>query len=184
MSIRIFDGTWPTLHSTSYVDPQAAVIGRVTLGQNVSIWPFASLRGDLLPITIGDYSNVQDNSVLHTTQVSEFNPKGFGLSIGQYVTVGHGVILHGCTIGNHVLIGMGAIILDGVAVEDHVIIGAGSIVPPGKTLTSGFLYLGSPAKQARPLTPKEIEFMPWNALKYVETKAKYQAAEQAERTNL
>jgi carbonic anhydrase/acetyltransferase-like protein (isoleucine patch superfamily) len=174
VSIRIFDNIWPTIHTEAYVDPQASVIGRVTLGANVSIWPFASVRGDLLPITIGDYSNIQDNSTLHTTQASSFNPSGYGLSIGQYVTVGHGVILHGCTLHNLILVGMGSIILDGAIIEDEVIIGAGSIVPPGKHLTSGSLWLGSPAKEIRKLKPEEIAFMKWNAEKYVETKRKYE----------
>ena len=149
-----------------WIAPNAAVVGRVILKKNASVWFGATIRGDNDPITIGENSNVQDGSVLHTDT-------GYPLTIGANVTVGHKAMLHGCTIGNRVLVGMGAILLDGVVVEDDVMIGAGSLVPPGKRLASGFLYMGNPAKQARPLKPAEIAFLTTSADNYVLLKDEY-----------
>ena len=114
-------------------------------------------------IRIGQRSSIQDGSVLHITHAGPFNPDGFPLSIGDEVTVGHKVLLHGCSIGNRVLVGMGSIVMDGAVIEDEVILGAGSLVPPGKVLESGFLYVGSPAKKARPLSDKERGFFAYTA---------------------
>jgi carbonic anhydrase/acetyltransferase-like protein (isoleucine patch superfamily) len=113
--------------------------------------------------------------VLHVTHAGQFNPDGFALTIGDDVTVGHKVTLHGCRIGDRVLVGMGAIVLDGAVVEDEVIIGAGSLVPPGKTLESGYLYVGSPVKQARALSDKERAFFAYSAANYVKLKDQHLA---------
>jgi carbonic anhydrase/acetyltransferase-like protein (isoleucine patch superfamily) len=138
-----------------------------------SIWPLVAARGDVNHIRIGARSNVQDGTVLHLSRRSAANPDGYPLLIGEDVTVGHKAMLHGCTIGNRVLVGMGAILLDGVVVEDDVMIGAGSLVPPGKRLASGFLYIGNPVKQARPLKPAEIAFLKTSADNYVLLKDEY-----------
>ena len=123
------------------------------------MWPLTVIRGDMHRIRIGARTSIQDGSVLHITHAGPFNPDGYPLTIGDDVTVGHKVILHGCTIGNRVLVGMGAIVMDGAVVEDEVVIGAGSLVPPGKRLESGYLYVGSPVKQARPLSDKEKAYL-------------------------
>jgi carbonic anhydrase/acetyltransferase-like protein (isoleucine patch superfamily) len=170
-SLRALPNGHPVLGQNVFVDASAVVSGQVILGDDVSIWPCVSIRGDLLPIHIGARSNIQDGSILHTTQQSAHAPNGFSLSIGEDVTVGHGVILHGCTIGHLCLIGMGSIVLDGVIVQDEVFLGAGSLVPPGKILESGFLWLGNPVKKIRPLTAEERAFLKISAQNYVQLKA-------------
>jgi carbonic anhydrase/acetyltransferase-like protein (isoleucine patch superfamily) len=175
MNIRAFGDQWPRLGRAVYVDDTARVIGDVSLGDDVSIWPMTVLRGDIHRIEIGDETNVQDGSVLHVTQASAFNPPGCPLRIGKGVTIGHKVVLHGCTIGDECLIGMGAIVMDAAAVESRVIVGAGSLVPPGKRLESGFLYVGSPARQVRPLKDSELEYLRFSREGYVRLKNQYLA---------
>lgn len=170
---RHFDGISPTLGKQVFIDASAVVIGDVSLGDDTSVWPCAVIRGDMHTITVGARVSVQDNAVLHITHASDFNPKGFPLTIGDDVTIGHGACLHGCTIGNRVLIGIGATVLDGVVIEDEVVIAAGSLVPPGKTLASGYLYMGNPAKQARPLKESEKRFFSYSANNYVNLKNTY-----------
>ena len=151
----------------------SVVIGDVRLAEDVGIWPLVVIRGDVNYVEIGARSNVQDGSVLHVTHKSPFNPEGNPLLIGEDVTVGHKVMLHGCTIGNRVLVGMGSILLDGAVIEDDVMIGAGSLVPQNKRLESGYLYLGSPVKQIRPLKVAEIEGLKYSANNYVRWKDEY-----------
>lgn len=177
MAIRNYLSYRPQLADRVYIDESAVVIGKVWLADDVSIWSGAVLRGDVNDIRIGARSNVQDLSVLHTTRSSEANPKGSPLNIGEDVTIGHHVTLHGCTIGNRVLVGMGSIILDDAVIEDDVIIGAGSLVPPRKHLASGYLYLGSPVKVIRPLTEEERTFLRISAQNYVNTAAEYKQTE-------
>ncbi|MFC0322550.1 gamma carbonic anhydrase family protein [Gallibacterium melopsittaci] len=179
MTIRKYLTYQPQLGERVYIDESAVVIGKVWLADDVSIWPGAILRGDVNDIYIGARSNIQDLSVLHTTRASETNPTGSPLHIGEDVTIGHHVTLHGCKIGNRVLVGMGTIILDDAVIGDDVMIGAGSLVPPKKQLASGYLYLGSPAKAIRPLTPEEIAFLKISAQNYVQTATEYQQTEQA-----
>ncbi|MGR5066655.1 gamma carbonic anhydrase family protein [Photobacterium sp. DNB22_13_2] len=174
-SIRPYKNTYPTISSSAYVDPSAILIGDITLNEDASIWPLVAARGDVNNIRIGARTNIQDGTVLHVTRTSAENPQGYPLLIGDDVTVGHKAMLHGCQIGHRVLVGMGAIILDGAIIEDDVIIGAGSLVPPGKVLKSGFLYIGSPAKQARLLTDKERAFLLGSAGNYVRLKNEYLA---------
>src|SRR5690554_4681233 len=173
--IRSFRGMTPRLGQAVWVDPTAVLIGDVVLGDDCSVWPLTVIRGDMHRIRIGARSSIQDGSVLHITHAGPFNPDGFPLTIGDEVTVGHKVTLHGCTLGNRILVGMGSIVMDGVVVEDDVIIGAGSLVPPGQTLESGCLYVGSPVKQARPLTEKERSFFSYTAGNYVKLKDQHRA---------
>lgn len=147
-NIRTYKGVRPQLGERVMIDSTSVVIGNVVLADDVGVWPLVVIRGDVNHVSIGKRTNIQDGSVLHLTHKSTTNPQGHPLSIGEDVTVGHKAMLHGCTIGNRVLVGMGAILLDGVVVEDDVMIGAGSLVSPGKRLESGFLYLGSPAKKS------------------------------------
>ncbi|WP_047393885.1 gamma carbonic anhydrase family protein [Chitinibacter sp. ZOR0017] len=176
MAVETFDGITPQLGAGSWVHPQASVIGDTVLGENVSVWPGAVVRGDVNHIRIGRDSNVQDCSVLHVTHKRPDDPEGAPLIIGERVTIGHGVMLHGCTIGNECLIGMGTIVLDRVVIEDRVMIGAGSLVPPGKVLKSGYLYMGRPAKEVRALTEEELAHFNYSAAHYVKLMAKYRAA--------
>ncbi len=173
MTLRSYQQYRPTLGAGAFVDASAVVIGRVTLGEDASVWPLVVVRGDVNDIRIGDRTNIQDGSVLHNTSPDSSPPHGFPLVVGDDVTVGHKAILHGCTIGNRVLVGMGAIVMDGAVVQDDVIIGGGSIVAPGKVLESGGLYVGAPAKRIRDLKPQELEFLRYSAGHYVKLKNRH-----------
>jgi len=175
MSVRKFKDKFPVLGQSVYLDESAAVIGDVTLGDNVSVWPSTVIRGDVESIIIGADTNVQDGSVLHVTHYGKFTDRGYPLTIGKGVTIGHRAVVHACTIGNYCLIGMGAIIMDDAVLEDYVMLGAGSLVPSGKKLTEGHLYVGSPAKMVRPLTDSEREFLVYSSRHYIELKNIYLA---------
>ena len=177
MAIRTFEGITPTIAESAYVDDMAVVIGAVTIGADASLWPMVVARGDVQVITIGERTNVQDGSVLHVTSDNVFTPGGFALTIGDDVTVGHGAILHACTIGNMCLIGMGATVLDGAVVPERTMIGAGALVPPGKRLESGYLYIGSPVRQARPLKQAELDYLEFSSRHYVELKNRHLQSE-------
>lgn len=176
-NLRSFKNTRPQLGQRVMVDASSVVVGEVDLQDDVSIWPLVAIRGDVNRVVIGKRSNIQDGSVLHVTHKSSYNPEGNPLIVGEDVTVGHKAMLHGCTIGNRVLVGMGSILLDGVIVEDDVMIGAGSLVPPGKRLVSGYLYLGSPVKQVRKLTEAEVTGLLYSSNNYVGWKDDYLAQE-------
>lgn len=145
--IRPYLNQNPQINDHCYIDEMSVVIGDVVLGENVSVWPFAVIRGDVNYIKIGKNSNVQDHSMLHVSHKNAAKPNGSPLIIGEDVTIGHHVTLHGCTVGNRVLIGINTIVLDDVIIEDDVMIGAGSLVPPRKVLKSGYLYVGSPVSK-------------------------------------
>lgn len=174
-NLRSYKGISPTLGANSYVDDSAIVVGDVLLSDDCSIWPLVAARGDVNYIKIGARTNIQDASVLHVTRKSADNPTGNPLIIGEDVTVGHKCMLHGCTLGDRILVGMGAIIMDGAIIEDDVFIAAGSLVPPNKTLVSGFLYVGNPVKQVRKLKESEANFLKQSAVNYVELKNDYLA---------
>jgi carbonic anhydrase/acetyltransferase-like protein (isoleucine patch superfamily) len=169
-NIRSYLELSPQFGPRVFIDPSALVIGDVDVGADSSIWPMVTIRGDMHRISIGERTSIQDGSVLHITHAGPYNPDGFPLIIGSDVTVGHKALLHGCTISNRVLVGMGAIVMDGAIIEEEVILAAGSIVPPGKILESGFLYRGSPAKKSRPLSDKERSFFCYSANNYVKLK--------------
>lgn len=161
MAIRAFEGKQPKVPDSAWVDDSAVVIGGVELAEDVSIWMGSVLRGDVNTIRIGARTNIQDLSVVHVTS------NRFDTTVGEDVTVGHRVILHGCTVGNRVLVGMGAILMDGVEVGDDCIIGAGALLTPGTKIPSGHLALGSPAKAKRPITEEERAFLTKSAAHYV-----------------
>lgn len=171
--LRRYKDLFPAIGDRVMIDDSSVIVGDVRLADDVSIWPLVAARGDVNYIQIGARSNIQDGSVLHVTHKSAKNPEGNPLIVGEDVTVGHKVMLHGCTIGNRVLVGMGSILLDGVVVEDDVMIGAGSLVPQHKRLESGYLYLGSPVKQVRPLKEAELEGLRYSANNYVKWKDDY-----------
>lgn len=171
--IRSHKDDHPQFGERVWVDPTATVIGNVVLGDDCSVWPMTAIRGDMHRIRIGSRCSIQDGSVCHITHAGPYNPDGFPLTLGDDVTVGHKALLHGCTIGSRVLVGMGSIIMDGAVVEDEVIIAAGTLVPPGKTLESGYLYRGSPARQTRPITDEERDFFTYTAGNYVRLKDEF-----------
>jgi carbonic anhydrase/acetyltransferase-like protein (isoleucine patch superfamily) len=168
--------TRPTLGARVYVAPSAEVIGKVTIGNDSSIWPMAVVRGDVNSIQIGARTSIQDGSVLHVTHDGPYRAGGRALVVGDDVTVGHRAVLHACTIGNACLVGMGSLVLDDVVVDDFVMIGAGALVPPGKRLESRGLYVGSPARRVRDLKQSEIDFLTYSAQHYVKVKDNYLAA--------
>ena len=166
----------PVLGERVYLHESAQVIGNVRLGADSSVWCNTVLRGDVNDIVIGHSSNIQDLAMGHVSHKTPHKPQGSPLVIGDYVTVAHAVILHGCRIGNDCLIGMGSIVMDDVVVPDQVMIGAGSLVPPGKVLESGFLYMGRPVEKVRPLTDAEIAYLRYSAEHYVRVKNAYLGA--------
>ena len=168
-----YQGVSPQIGNKVYVHPTASVIGDVVLGDDVSVWPGSVIRGDVNHIRIGAGTNVQDLSVLHVSHKSSWDPTGAPLIIGNNVTIGHKVILHGCIIEDECLIGMGSIVMDKVVVQKHVLIGAGSLVPEGKVLESGYLYMGSPTKKIRALTEKELAHFMYSAKHYIKLKNNY-----------
>ncbi len=176
MALRSYQGVNPVLGERAYVDECALVIGRVTLGEDASVWPFAVVRGDVNTIEIGARTNIQDGSVLHVVHDGPAVPGGLPLVVGDDVTVGHKAMLHAARIGHRCLIGMAAVVLDGAVIEDEVVLAAGSVVPPGKHLASHGLYLGNPAKRVRELTPLEIERLLYSARHYVKIKDSYRTA--------
>ncbi len=159
--IHAFDGRVPEIDPSAFVHSSANVVGDVAIGPQSSIWFNAVIRGDVHPVRIGARTNLQDQSTVHVTGGR------FASIIGDDVTAGHGVILHGCTIGDRCLIGIGAIVLDGVEIEPDCMIAAGSLVTPRTRIPAGHLVLGSPAKVARPLKPEELEHLRQSALRYV-----------------
>jgi carbonic anhydrase/acetyltransferase-like protein (isoleucine patch superfamily) len=155
-----------SIDKSVFIADGAKVIGDVEIGKNGSVWFNAVIRADLGSVKIGENSNVQDNAVVHTS-------KDFGVQIGDNVTIGHSAIVHGCTVGNNVLIGMGAIVLDGAVIEDNCIIGAGTLVTHGKVIPAGSLAFGNPVKVIRQLTDDEIRSITDNAISYAEKAKNY-----------
>jgi gamma-carbonic anhydrase len=162
-----YKGVHPRLEPDVFVATGAVIIGQVTVGAHASIWFNTVLRGDVQSITIGEYTNIQDNTTVHVTAPHEKT------TIGHHVTVGHNAVIHACTIGDYVLIGMGATILDGAVIESRCFIAAGSVVTPGKVMPTGMMCMGSPAKPVRTLTEKELQFLEKSATDYAETAKSY-----------
>ena len=168
MAIYQLDDLKPIVHSTAWVADNARIMGNVTLAEDTSVWFGAVLRGDTSTITVGKGSNIQDNSVLHADI-------GMPLVIGEGVTVGHQVMLHGCTIGNNSLIGIGAIVLNNVKIGNNCLVGAGALVTEGKEFADGSMIIGSPAKAVRMLSPEQIEGLKMSARHYVNNANRYKA---------
>ncbi len=177
MNIRPYRERLPRLARGVYVDPGAHVIGDVEIDEDASVWPAAVVRGDVHFIRIGARSSIQDGAILHVTHDGPYTPGGWPLRVGADVTVGHGAILHACTIGDACLIGMHATIMDGAVIARHAIIGAGALVPPGKQVGEGEMWLGNPARCVRRLDPSEIERLYYSARHYVRLKNDYLAAQ-------
>ena len=164
--IHDFLGISPTFNETNFIAPSADIIGNVRLGEWSSVWFNSTIRGDVNKIEIGKRSNIQDNSCIHV--MNQTGPT----SIGDDVTIGHSCMIHGCTIKDRVLVGIQTVILDKAVIHSDCLIAAGSLVPPGKVLESGFLYMGSPVKAVRELSPEELE----SILGYSKNYVKYSRA--------
>jgi len=172
MAIRSYLDHHPQIDPSAYVAPGAEVIGRVTLGEESSVWFNTTLRGDIHEIVIGPRSNVQDNAVVHLAD-------DYGCYVGELVTVGHSAILHACTVRDEVLVGMGAIVLDGAVIGERTIIGAGALVTGGTEIPPGSLVLGSPAKVVRTLTREQQADVKTWAEKYVVQSRRFRDPEAA-----
>jgi len=173
MKIRPYKGVMPRIGAGAYIDPAALVIGDAELGEDASLWPFAVARGDVHYIRIGARTNVQDGAVLHVTHDGDYTPGGFPLVIGSDVTIGHGAIVHACTVKDACLIGMNATVLDGAVINRHSLVAAGAVIAPGKIVGEGELWVGNPARCARKLTAEEIEKLYYSAQHYVRLKNRY-----------
>jgi len=169
MAIYELDGVSPRRHDSSWVAENAQIMGNVVLEQDTSVWFGATLRGDTATITLGQGSNIQDGSVLHADV-------GYPLEVGQYVTVGHMVVLHGCTIGDESIIGIGAVVLNGARIGRHCVVAAGALVTEGKSFPDGSMIMGSPAKVVRQLTAEQIEGVRRSARHYIENAARYRGS--------
>jgi len=172
--LRALGDSRPQLGERVYVDEAACVIGDVTLGDDVSIWPTAVLRGDVNHIVIGARTNVQDASVCHVAHAGTYSP-GAPLIVGDDVTVGHKAVLHACTVGDRCLIGINAVVMDFAVIEEDVLLAAGSLVTPRKVLRSGWLYAGAPAKRVRQLSDNDLAMLKYSADHYVKVKDRYRA---------
>jgi len=168
MAIEDYEGHQPQIHPSAFIAASADVIGRVTIGEEASVWYNATVRGDINEVVIGPRSNIQDDAVVHLAD-------DFGCFLGEWVTIGHGAIIHACTIGDEVLIGMGAIVLDGAVIGERSIVGAGALVTGGTIVPPGSLVLGSPGKVVKTLAADEqAKVRDW-ARKYVEQSRKFLA---------
>lgn len=169
--IQTYDGHVPVISASAYVHPRATIIGDVVVGEQCTLWPGATLRGDHGPIRIGNQTSIQDGAVAHATVgVSE-------VRVGSRTTVGHNAILHGCVVGDHVLVGMGAILLDGCEIGDWTLVGAGTLVTARKKIPSGVLVLGNPGKVIRELTEDERKWIEFSWKVYVDSIEKYRVSE-------
>lgn len=166
MALYELDGTAPQVAPSAWVADNAQVMGSVTLSEDSSVWFGVTIRGDTETITVGEGSNVQDGSVLHADV-------GFPLTIGRHVTVGHQVMLHGCTIGDESLIGIGAVVLNGAKIGKHCLVGAGALVTEGKEFPDGSMIIGSPARAIKTLTPEQIEGLRRSAEHYIDNARRY-----------
>lgn len=173
MTIRKYKTISPKVASSAYIDESAAVIGDVEIGADSSVWPMCVLRGDSNFIRVGIRTNVQDGTIIHVTHPYSAAPSGHPVIIGDDVSIGHSVTVHGCSIEDRTLIGMGCTILDGAIIHSEVLLGAGSLVTEGQELQGGYLWLGRPARRARPLTDEERGWFDYIAKHYVKLKNDY-----------
>jgi carbonic anhydrase/acetyltransferase-like protein (isoleucine patch superfamily) len=173
MSIRPYRDWVPEIGRGAWIDPAATVIGRVTIGEDASVWPGAVVRGDVNWISVGARTSIQDGSVLHVASARLAGGDGIPLIVGEECTIGHGVILHACTLARRVLVGMGAIVMDGAVIGDEAIVGAGALITAGTRVPPRTLWAGSPARQRRALESKEIAFLAESAAHYVTLKDEY-----------
>ena len=168
MAVYELDGQSPQVAPSAWIADSAEVMGNVSIGPDASVWFGCVLRGDTESMSIGEGSNIQDLTVLHADH-------GMPLTVGKHVTVGHKVMLHGCTIGDESLIGIGAVVLNGAKIGKNCLVGAGSLVTEGKEFPDGSMIMGTPAKVVRQLTPEQIEGLRHSARHYIENARKFRA---------
>jgi len=168
MAVYQLDDHKPQIAPSAWVADNAQVMGAVTMEADASVWFGATVRGDTEHITIGEGANIQDGSVLHADH-------GMPLKVGKHVTVGHMVMLHGCTIGDESLIGIGAVVLNGAKIGKNCLVGAGSLVTEGKEFPDGSMIMGTPAKVVRQLTPEQIQGLRQSAKHYIENANRFKA---------
>ena len=173
MTIRSYLDVTPSIAASAYVDESAVLIGDIAIGQDSSIWPLCVIRGDVNRIRIGARTNVQDGSIIHVTHRHAALPAGNATTIGSGVTIGHQATLHGCTVEDRCLIGMGSVVLDGALIRSHVLLGARSLVPEGGELEGGYLWFGTPVRRVRLLTAAELAWIDYSADHYVQLKDDY-----------
>jgi carbonic anhydrase/acetyltransferase-like protein (isoleucine patch superfamily) len=162
-----YQGTLPTIDAECFIAPNATVIGDVVIGKGTNVWFNVVIRGDVHEIRIGERTNIQDGTIVHVTEGK------FGTYIGSDITIGHGAVLHACTLEDGCFVGMGATILDGAVVESGAMVAAGAVVTPGKRVKKGELWAGNPAKMMRELKPEDVAFFPKSAAKYVALADRY-----------
>ena len=170
MTICAYKNKSPKIAEGVFIDESAKVIGDVTIGKDSSVWPMATIRGDVNRIEIGERTNIQDGCVLHCSPSCDFYGEGYPLILGNNVSIGHNATLHGCIIRDNCLVGMGDIVQDGAEIAGEIIVAAGSLVPPNKKLESGYMYVGSPVKKARELNIAEKKLLSYNVACYIELK--------------
>jgi carbonic anhydrase/acetyltransferase-like protein (isoleucine patch superfamily) len=180
-NLRPFGNKQPEIAPRVYVDERAVVIGDVSIDSGSSVWPMAVVRGDVHRIRIGRNTSIQDGAVLHVSHDSRFLPGGRPLHLADGITVGHQATLHGCEVGDHCLVGIGARVLDGAVLEHHTLLGAGALVPPGKRLEPGQLWVGAPVRWVRALTAEEIEYLEYSAEHYARLAARHLRGQWPER---
>lgn len=156
----------PSIHPSSVIDESSVIIGEVSIDKDVNVWPLVVIRGDVAPISIGEGTNVQDGTVIH-------GASDYPVTIGRFITIGHKALVHACEVGDHCLIGMGAIVLDGAVIGHHSIIGANATVTKGTLIPPYSMVLGTPAKVLRSLTEEEINGLEDHAKKYIELSKEY-----------
>ncbi len=169
----------PAINETAYVAANAVIIGNVEIGAGSSVWFNCVLRGDVNFIRVGDYTNIQDGTVVHVGSATESNPKGNPTVIGNHVTIGHMALIHACTICDRALIGMKACVMDGAVVEEGAIVGAGSVVPAGKVIPRNQLWIGAPARFVRELGDNDVERLKWMNDVYVGLTPEYKKIDNA-----
>ena len=174
--IRSFEQRTPLISDRAYIDETALIVGDVEIAADSSVWPMSVARGDVNSIRIGERTNIQDGSILHVSHDGPYKPGGSPLVIGNDVTVGHKVLLHGCTVEDGCLVGMGSVVLDDAVIESGAFLGAGSLVNPGKRLEGGYLWLGQPARRVRALSEKEKAYLKYSAEHYVRLQQRYQVS--------
>ncbi|MFT6105876.1 MAG: carbonic anhydrase/acetyltransferase-like protein (isoleucine patch superfamily) [Rickettsiales bacterium] len=179
-NILTYRGIIPKIESSAWVAPNAIVSGDVVIGKNVGIWFGCSIRGDVSKIRIGDDTNIQDNSVIHVTRANHVQNKtgdaGGPTIIGKGVTIGHGAIIHACTIEDYSFVGMGSIVMDLARIEKYGMLAAGAVLTPGKIIKSGQIWAGNPARYFRDLTQKERDYIETSATNYVELMMEYKTS--------
>jgi carbonic anhydrase/acetyltransferase-like protein (isoleucine patch superfamily) len=173
MSVRPYRGIRPEVGRGVWIDPAATVIGRVTIGDDASLWPGVIVRGDVNWISIGARTNIQDGAVLHVGSSRLAGGDGIPCIVGEECSIGHAAVVHACTLGRRCLVGMGAILMDGAVAGDECIIGAGALVTAGTVIPPRTLWVGSPARERRALEPNEIAFLAESAAHYVALKDDY-----------